>query len=230
VTTSIPEAATTPLSVVMLGASGAVGGEAVNALLAMPNVSRVTLLNRRTLTRPTSARLTQHIVDPLDASSYRHLLVGHTTAICTLGVGQPTQVSKQELVRIDKTAVLDFGRACREAGVGHFELLSAVAAHAASSNHYLRTKGELQDALAALGFLRLSVFQPSMILTPTNRYDWKQAVVLSVWPKLSPLLAGPLRKYRGVRVEALGRAMARNLARPGAGVETLHWPEFQGLQ
>ncbi len=233
------------LSVVILGASGAVGGEAVKALLAMPSVTRLTLLNRRTLVLPASPVhtqfpvLSQHIVDPLDPATYRHLLLGHTAAICTLGVGQPTQVSKEELVRVDKTAALDFARACREVGVNHFELLSAVAADARSSNHYLRTKGELRDGLAALGFERLSVFQPSMILTPTNRYDWKQGVVLAVWPKLAPLLLGRLKKYRGVRIETLGAAMAHNLisahppvqsgTRDGKGVEMLHWPEFAAL-
>lgn len=210
----------------MLGASGAVGGAAVAGLRAMPCTARITLLNRRQLDLAPAAMLSQHVVDPLDAASYQHLLAGHTAAICTLGVGQPTRVSKDELVRVDKTAALDFARACREAGVEHFELLSAVAADAASSNFYLRTKGELHVALAALGFARLSIFQPSMILTPTNRYDWKQGLVLAVWPKLSPVLAGPLAKYRGVRVETLGAAIALNLARPGRGVETLHWRDF----
>jgi uncharacterized protein YbjT (DUF2867 family) len=218
-----------PLTVVMIGASGAVGGEAVEALLAMPELAKLTLLNRRRLDLPDRPGLTQHIVDPLDPASYRHLLVGHTAAICTLGVGQPTRVSKEELVRVDKTAALDFARACKTAGIGHFELLASVAADPRSPSHYLLTKGELRDGLAAFGFERLSIFQPSMILTPINRYDWKQAVVLAVWPKLKPLLAGALQKYRGVHVETLGAAMAENLRRPGRGMEILHWQDFTAL-
>ena len=217
------------LSVVVLGASGAVGSEAVKALLAMPAVAKVTLLNRRALSLPESPRMSQHIVDPLDPASYRHLLAGHTAAICTLGVGQPSKVSKDELVRIDKTAALEFARACKDAGVQRFELLSAVGADPKSSNHYLRTKGELRDALQALDFARLSSFQPSMILTPTNRYDRLQGMLLAVWPRLSPVLGGGLSKYRGIKVETLGAAMALNLVRTGRGFEVLHWSEMTTL-
>ena len=219
-------AETNSISVVVLGASGAVGSEAVKALLAMPAVAKVTLLNRRSLSLLESPRMSQHVVDPLDPASYRHLLAGHTAAICTLGVGQPSKVSKDELVRVDKTAALDFACACKDAGVQRFELLSAVGADPKSSNHYLRTKGELRDALRALGFERLSIFQPSMILTPTNRYDRLQGVLLAVWPTLSPLLGGGLRKYRSIRVETLGAAMARNVGRTGRGFEVLHWSEM----
>ncbi len=195
----------------------------------MPILQRLTLLNRRTLALPASAALTQFVVDPLDPSTYQQHLSGHSVAMCTLGVGQPSKVSREELVKVDKTAVLDFAAACKQSGVTHFELLAAVAADAASSNHYLRTKGELREALIALEFARLSIFQPAMILTTTNRYDWTQALMLSVWPKLSPLLRGNWRKYRGIRVETLGAAMAANLTTPGSGVEILHWQDFTTL-
>jgi hypothetical protein len=80
--------------------------------------------------------------------------------------------------------------------------------------------------LRALGFARLSLFHPSMILTPRNRYGLSQAIILMVWPLLTPLLVGPLRKYRGVRVVDLGAAMARNLVRPGQGEEVLDWDQI----
>ena len=74
--------------------------------------------------------------------------------------------------------------------------------------------------------MALKTFRP---LTPTNRFGLSQAIVLKVWPKLDALLPGPLRKYRGVRVETLGAAMARNIARPGAGVEIVQWDGFIAL-
>lgn len=62
--------------------------------------------------------------------------------------------------------MLAFLQACKQAGVEHFELLGSVGANAKPSNFYLRTKGELEEGLKALGFARLSLFRPSMILTP----------------------------------------------------------------
>jgi hypothetical protein len=68
-----------------------------------------------------------------------------------------------------------------------------------------------------------------MILTPTNRFGLSQALTLRFWPMLTPVLLGPWRKYRGIRVETLGAAMAANLVTPGQGLEILHWDQFVAL-
>jgi uncharacterized protein YbjT (DUF2867 family) len=222
-------AAQSRLRVVMLGASGAVGGEAVSVMRRMDDVQALTLLNRRTLPSLSDPKIAQHVVDVLDPVSYRHLLAGHNGAVCTLGVGQPSKVSHAELTAIDKDAVIAFATACKQAGVAHFELLSSVAADPKSGNFYLRTKGELREALVALGFKRLSIFQPSVIVTPANRYDLAQGILLKVYPTLSRLMFGSLAKYRGIPVETLGRAMATNLATAGQGAEILHWPEIVAI-
>jgi hypothetical protein len=65
-----------------------------------------------------------------------------------------------------------------------------------------------------------------MILTPTNRYGISQAMILMLWPTLNPLLPGSSRKYRGIRVETLGAAMANNLLTSGPSVEILQWDQF----
>lgn len=217
------------LRVVMVGATGAVGNHAARTLASMRAVARLTVLGRRLapgLEAPLeSSTVVQHQVDVLDPRSYDGLLSGHQAAVCCLGVGEPSKISREEFLRIDKEAVLDFATACKGAGVRHFELLSSVGVDSKSRYFYLRAKGELEDALRALSFERLSLFHPSMILTPENRYGISQAVMLAVWPKLKPLLGGGLRKYRGIAVERLGSAMARNVLVSGHGEETLEWDE-----
>jgi uncharacterized protein YbjT (DUF2867 family) len=219
-----------PLHIVMLGATGAVGGQVVHTLAGFAQLERLTLLGRRAVEGLSRTSIVQHTVDVEDPHSYQSLINGHTTAICTLGVGQPSQMRKEEFVRIDKLAVLDFARACKVGGVRHFQLLGSVGANSRSRSFYLRTKGELEDALTALAFDRLSLFRPSMILTPTNRYGLSQAVTLAVWPVLQPLLIGKLRKFRGVKVEALGRAIAMNATTRGSGVEVLEWDAIRALR
>ena len=214
-------------NIVMIGATGAVGSQVVKSLIPSQQLQRLTLLGRNSLEEIVSDRVQQHTVDVLQADSYLSLLPGHQVAICTLGVGQPSKVSKEVFLKIDKQAVLDFAKACKEAGVQHFELLSSVGINANSSSFYLRSKGELVEEIKALEFQRFSIFEPSMILTPTNRYGILQGIVLQVWPLLKPLLIGGLRKYRGVEVETLGRAIAQHVFLPKKGVEHLQWDDFQ---
>jgi uncharacterized protein YbjT (DUF2867 family) len=212
------------LKIIMLGASGAVGGFAAHALCGTPEIKQLTLLNRRVLAAfGNNPKVVQPSVDVLNPQSYAHFLSGHDAAVCCLGVGQPSKASKEEFIKIDKTAVLDFATACKTAGIAHFQLLSAVGANARSSSFYLRSKGELQDAIIALGFERTSFFQPSMILTATNRYGFMQGLMLAIWPVLSTVLVGVFSKYRGIQVETLGRAIAKNAITPGQGAEYLQW-------
>jgi uncharacterized protein YbjT (DUF2867 family) len=213
----------------MLGATGAVGGHVARALQTAPQVTKLTLLNRRNLLQLTAPNTTQREVDVMSAAAYAPHLAGHNAAVCTLGVGQPSKISKEEFVRIDRDAVIAFASACKEAGIAHFSILSSVGANAQSQSFYLRTKGELNDALKALKFERLSLFQPSMILTPANRYGLSQALILAVWPRLDPMLQGGFKKYRGIGVDVLGKAIANNVLHSGGGTETLQWPEIKAL-
>lgn len=217
-------------AVALLGATGAVGGEVLETLLRDPAVTRVTTLGRRPARAEGHPKLAEHVVDVSDAASYEGLLAGHDAAICTLGVGQPRGMSDEEFRRIDFHYPLDFAAACKRQGVKRFSLLGAVGANARSALFYLRVKGDLEAAITALGFERAAFFRPSNILTPTNRYGLAQAFVLAVWPHLDLLLSGPLRKYRGIRVEELGRAIARDAANAGGrGTAILYWDDFKRL-
>lgn len=176
-----------------------------------------------------SDKFRQPVVDVLNPDSYADVIPGHHVAICTLGVGEPSRVSREDFVRIDRDAVLEFATRCRSAGVRHFQLLGSVGANPQSRSFFLRTKGQLESGLRELGFDRLSLFRPSMILTPHNRYGITQALTLAIWPRIGPLMMGGLSKYRGVRVERLGRAMALNLRGSQTGVEVLYRDRIEAL-
>lgn len=214
-------------SIVMIGATGAVGSQVVKALLRLDGISQITLLGRRPLSDVVSDKITQHVVDALDPDTYFEFLAGHTTAISTLGVGQPSKISNEQFIAIDRDANLHFGQACKTAGVQHFQLLSSVGVDPKSSSFFLRSKGELEAGLKELEFNRLSLFHPSMILTPENRYGISQGLTLLLWPLLKPILFGPLRKFRGVKVAHLGTAIAKNaVSSNSASVEVLEWDDF----
>lgn len=221
---------TTTHSVVFLGATGAVGSTAMQHLVQMDTVTSVLSVGRRKTPVVNGVlHVKQVIADVHNSHTYADLIHGYRTAICTLGVGQPSAMSKAEFVKTDKEAVLAFARVCKAQGVCHFQLLASVGVSKDASNFYLRTKGELIDELTALNFARLSVFQPSMILTPNNRYGLLQGLTLKLWPKLDVLLHGKLKKYRGIPVDVLGRAIAHNTLTEATGVEYLVYDDFWRL-
>ena len=85
------------------------------------------------------------------------------------------------------------------------------------------------NELTALKFERLTIFQPSFIQTPVNRYGFSQAVVLRVRPDIKPILPGRLLKYSDIPVELLGKAMAVNTLNNKKGLKILHLERFYDL-
>jgi len=123
-------------SIVMLGASGAVGGQALKELLWDENIDKITILGRREIPDLSTKKVAQHMINIFDPITYEDTIRGIDIAICTLGVGEPSKVSKEDFIKIDKTAVLDFAKICKEKGVKHFELLSSVGISSTSKSFF----------------------------------------------------------------------------------------------
>lgn len=131
-----------------------------------------------------------------------------TVAICALGTTIRTAGSQAAFRAVDFDAVLAFARGARAAGVVHFILVTAVGADAGSQVFYSRVKGEVQDAVAALGFARLDLIQPGLILGPRADRRPVEALLQQVTPWLNRLLVGGLDKYGAIDAGVVAAAIA----------------------
>ena len=120
---------------VIYGASGAVGRSVLKELLASSKCTKVVSLGRRELPKDSftegereslEKKLVQHVVNP-DAIEEdiraRALVEGCDVAICTVGVGQPSAVTAEELHKVDVGYAVAFAKGCKQAGVKHYSLL-----------------------------------------------------------------------------------------------------------
>jgi len=89
-------------------------------------------------------------------------------AVCALGTTRAKAGSDAAFRAVDHDAVLAFARAAKTAGVTHFILVSSVGANPNASLLYPRTKGEVEAALAAMGFDRLDILQPGLLIGPRS--------------------------------------------------------------
>jgi uncharacterized protein YbjT (DUF2867 family) len=148
-------------------------------------------------------------------------------AFCTMGIGQPANASKAQFWKVDVEYAVSFARACKIAGVKHFSLLSALGANVNSHFHYWHVKGVAEERISALGFKRVSLFRPSLLVTRHPRYGWKDRLTQTLFPLVSPFLSP---RFRQIEVEKLGRAMRISAEqRESPGVEHLEYPQFQNL-
>jgi len=182
-------------------------------------------------------KLSQLVVDINDiGQNISSVVPGHDVAFITLGVGEPAKVTPQELYHVDVEIPSKFALICREAGsVKQISLLSSVGVDSnlrrfeegpppvgfftknyAGSSYYLQIKSQIQDFLVQAGFDRVSIFQPSLLVTQTPRFGFFGNLNHKIFPKLHWLLP---TEYHEVRVEDLARVMRidaeRNLGSSG---------------
>ena len=81
--------------------------------------------------------------------------------------------------------------------------------------------------MESAGIARTSLFRPSLLVTRQIRYGMQDLLTQRLFPLVAPLLP---KRYHGIRVEDLARAMRVNAERPGRpGVEVLEYPDFMAL-
>lgn len=146
-------------TVILAGATGLVGREILQGLLADPGVGTVHTLGRRAPATQ-HPKLTAHIVDftalpPLPPADELYLALGTTIKVAG---------SQAAFRAVDYDANLNVAQAALAAGVKKVGLVSAMGADAGSKIFYKRVKGELEDALTQLPFEGLVIARPSLLV------------------------------------------------------------------
>ena len=157
------------MKAVLIGATGAVGKDLLQALLEDARYTEVVAFARRAL-GVQHEKLREHTID-FDAPATWQELVKGDVLFSTLGTSLKQAGSKEAQRHIDYDYQLTFAKAARANGVKSLVLLSSIGADSKSSIFYLRLKGELDDAVRDLGFDSLSIVRPpSLIRAKSKRF------------------------------------------------------------
>jgi uncharacterized protein YbjT (DUF2867 family) len=149
-----------PRKALLVGATGLVGSALLPLLCDGPTYDEVQVLVRRAgLAAPAKAKV--HVVDfahlPADLPAVDDVYVALGTTIKVAG-------SREAFRQVDLDFVVDTARAARRAGATRLAVVSALGANATSRVFYNRVKGEMQAAIAALGFDSVTIAQPALLV------------------------------------------------------------------
>ncbi len=211
--------ATARKAAVVLGGTGLVGHHLLDALVASGRYQAVHALVRRMPAQAVAGvtyQVLEQFANPLpllQTINHNHVLQG-ADAFSTLGTTLKQAGSQAAFEAVDLGYNLRFAEAMRQVGAGHFLLLSALGASAQSRFFYNRVKGELEQAVVALGFAHTSIFQPSLLLGP-HEGRLGEALAQRAFAVVKPVL--PKRfASRPIEVERVAKAMAQVAAEPDA--------------
>ena len=191
--------------VLLAGASGLTGGHVLDELLGAPDFSRVIAVTRRPLARE-HPRLANRIVqfDRMETQ-----LQGTTcdVALCCLGTTLARAGSREAFREVDVDYVVAFARTARAARAQRFVVMSSAGADPRSRNFYLRTKGEMEEELEALGFPALDILQPGLLLGWRHEMRLPELAAMALMPLVNPFLVGKRAAFRGISVRKVAAAM-----------------------
>lgn len=204
------------------GATGLVGMALLRRLTADADYREVRVLGRRA---PPEAggkvRFVESDFSNLDALA-RELAVDDV--FCCLGTTIRKAGSQAEFERVDFHMVVALARAAHRAGAKRFLVVSAVGASEHAAAFYSRVKGRMEKAVRELPFEAVHLVRPSLLLgdRAERRPGEQAAQVLAPW--LSPLLRGPLAKYRAIPADEVAAALVTLARRPAKGAHVHHLP------
>jgi uncharacterized protein YbjT (DUF2867 family) len=152
-----------PLTAILAGATGLVGGECLRRLLASPRYERVIVVTRRKLADvPADRKLRQVVTEFENLGEVRDRLRGDHV-FCALGTTIRKAGSQERFRAVDYEYPLRLAQLTRKNGARHFSIVSALGASRTSPFFYSRVKGEMEEGLHQLGWPSLAIVRPSVI-------------------------------------------------------------------
>jgi uncharacterized protein YbjT (DUF2867 family) len=192
----------------ILGGTGQVGGAVVEELLAIPVCREVVMVTRKPIAARSRVR---NVVLDSGAADFAERIAGlarevlsqgPVSAVSCVGVGSGSKRwSEEELKRLELGVVGAFARGCHDAGIAQFCLLSAVGSTARSRVRYVRVMGMKEDTVRNIGFTRLAIFRPGIIVGNAHTPAWVGL--------LGSLVPG---RFGNIDQRILGRSIAAEIA------------------
>jgi uncharacterized protein YbjT (DUF2867 family) len=179
----------------LAGATGLVGGFVLKRLIDSGRYATLVVLTRRTV-HAEDPKIDQRIVnfDQLAAMD----LPAADEVFCALGTTIKKAGSQEAFRHVELDFPLALAKKALARNAKQFLLVSSVGANAKSTNFYLRTKGELEDAVSALPFKAVNIFRPSMLVGPREERRPAERAGIVFMKLVSPMLRKtcPSSKYR----------------------------------
>jgi uncharacterized protein YbjT (DUF2867 family) len=199
-----PEAG--PKRLVLVGATGMVGGYALRYALDHPALGRVTAIGRRKL--GISHPKLNEVLHPdfADCSALAETLSDQDAAIFCLGT-YTGSTSDAEFRKVTVDYTIEFARVLRGSSPeASFSFLSGNGADPTGRSRiaFARYKGEAENALRAAGFPRVYIFRPAYIypIEPRKEPNLGYRVLRGIYPAFRVLFPNQV-----IRADDLARAM-----------------------
>lgn len=209
------------------GASGLIGKQLLKKLIADKYYKKIIVISRKRLDAPLPENVRNVVTDLDNLESVA--LSKIDDVFCCLGTTMKKAGSKGEFYKVDFSYPYALAKLAKGLGATKYLIVTAMGANKDSKIYYNRVKGEIEEALAKLGFASLIILQPSLLLGARNEKRPGERLAQVLAKNLSFLFVGPFKKYRAIEGEKVAGAMVSLAKMQGQGIIVMTSDEIAKL-
>jgi uncharacterized protein YbjT (DUF2867 family) len=146
---------------------------------------------------------------------------------CCLGTTIKKAGSQAAFLSVDFELVVNLAQLAYKKGAQQFILVSSIGADKESSNFYLRTKGQTEEAVKKIGFESLYILRPAGLKGNRKEERLGERFGIAVSEFIKPLLVGNLRKYRSIDARDVAKVMLHYTQHSQSGFHIFESDEIQ---
>lgn len=201
---------------VIAGATGLVGSLVLQRLIENPQFSKVISISRRS-TGLQSSKLKEILISDLSEIQSRAKDLQGDAYFCCLGTTIKDAGSQAQFEKVDFLAVVDFAKVAKSHQAKSFQIVSAAGANSRSLVFYNRVKGKAEEALRDLGFQKLVIFQPGLLMGERKAFRRGEKIMISVFRKLDVVIPEKLGRNIMTETDILADHMIHSSLESGSG-------------
>ena len=191
----------------LFGSSGLIGGHLLNKLIQNNDYNKIKIFVRAEpevkdpkieIIKTDFNNLKNHIED----------IKGDDCFFC-IGTTKKNSPDKNEYKRIERDMPVEIAEIAKANSINSFIYVSSGFADPKNSGAYLRYKGEVEEELKKLNFIKLGIMRPSFLMGNRKEKRFGEKIGIFLFRLLSPLFLGKLKKMKQIHSKTVANVMIK---------------------
>jgi uncharacterized protein YbjT (DUF2867 family) len=193
---------------VVFGATGLVGKELTGQLCSGSDYEKVVTVVRKKLPNA-DPKVEQIQIDDFEILIDLKDRLKASSFFCCIGTTIKSAGSREAFAKVDLYIPKRIAQLAEALSIPSLVVISSIGADSASSNFYLRTKGEMEKSVKEIYSGKLRIVRPSLLMGKRDEFRFGEKASAGFMKAFGWMFAGPLRKYRGIYARDVARVMIK---------------------
>ena len=191
----------------LFGSSGLIGGHLTKQLIENSSYSKVKLFVRSD-PKISDPKIEVIKTDFNNLQNHKDEITGDDCFFC-IGTTKQNAPDKDEYRRIEYNIPVEIAKIAKSNSINSFVYVSSGFADPKSSGVYLKNKGDVEQELKSLNFLKLGIMRPSFLIGDRKEKRIGEKIGIFIFKLISPFFLGPLKKMKPINSEKVAKAMIK---------------------